>query len=153
MRILRNLAKAMFRWSGGNISCDNTQGCRLRALRYALCLAIAGSLALAAGKSSPKRETPPPPPPAAAKAKAAAKKKAPAKKAAAPAKNPAPKAVQQSATQDSPSPQNPEREHETAEFIRRRAEWFQRQRAYPFQHIPPGALQKAIQQRDLMKQQ
>jgi uncharacterized repeat protein (TIGR01451 family) len=40
-----------------------------------------------------------------------------------------------------------------ADLIRKRAEWFQRQRAYPNQRIPAGALQKAIEQRNKMIQQ
>jgi hypothetical protein len=42
---------------------------------------------------------------------------------------------------------------ENSDTVRARANWFFDQRAYPNQHIPPGALQEAIRQRDLMKQQ
>src|SRR5215472_7703512 len=42
-------------------------------------------------------------------------------------------------------------EQESPDVIRARAAWFHDQRAYPNDHIPEGALQKAIQQRDAMK--
>jgi len=41
---------------------------------------------------------------------------------------------------------------ENGDEIRERGNWFHDQRAYPFQHIPSGALQEAIRQRDAMKQ-
>jgi hypothetical protein len=41
---------------------------------------------------------------------------------------------------------------ESGDEIRERGNWFHDQRAYPFAHIPSGALQEAIQQRDAMKQ-
>src|SRR6267378_333372 len=44
-------------------------------------------------------------------------------------------------------------EEEDSDTVRARASWFHDQRAYPFQHIPSGALQEAIRHRDLMKQQ
>ena len=72
-RILQNLANAMFRPTARNISPDDVRVLRLRALCYALCLAITASLAMAASESSPKRETPAPTtaaPAAAAKASA-----------------------------------------------------------------------------------
>src|SRR5215472_13402524 len=47
--------------------------------------------------------------------------------------------------------QGSNREVENPEIARERAAWFHDQRAYPFEHIPEGALQKAIQQRDAMK--
>jgi photosystem II stability/assembly factor-like uncharacterized protein len=46
-----------------------------------------------------------------------------------------------------------EGEEENSDTVRARANWFFDQRAYPNQHIPSGALQEAIRQRDLMKQQ
>ena len=46
-----------------------------------------------------------------------------------------------------------EAEQESGDEVRARANWFFEQRAYPNKHIPSGALQKAIEQRDLMKQQ
>ena len=45
-----------------------------------------------------------------------------------------------------------EGEPENGDEIRERGNWFHDQRAYPFQHIPSGALQEAIRQRDAMKQ-
>ncbi len=45
-----------------------------------------------------------------------------------------------------------EQEQESPDLVRARAAWFHDQRAYPNKHIPAGALQKAIQQRDAMKQ-
>ncbi|HYL83649.1 MAG TPA: hypothetical protein VE263_05405, partial [Candidatus Angelobacter sp.] len=39
-----------------------------------------------------------------------------------------------------------------ADLVRERAKWFHDQRAYPFQHIPAGAMQRAIEQRDRMRQ-
>jgi len=45
-----------------------------------------------------------------------------------------------------------ESEPENGDEIRARGNWFHDQRAYPFQHIPSGALQEAIRQRDAMKQ-
>jgi hypothetical protein len=44
-------------------------------------------------------------------------------------------------------------EKENSDIARLRASWFFDQRAYPFQHIPEGALQRAIEQRDLMRAQ
>jgi hypothetical protein len=46
-----------------------------------------------------------------------------------------------------------EGEQESGEEVRARASWFFDQRAYPNKHIPADALQKAIDQRDLMRQQ
>jgi hypothetical protein len=46
-----------------------------------------------------------------------------------------------------------EGEEEESGTVRARGSWFHDQRAYPFQHIPSGALQEAIRQRDWMKQQ
>src|SRR5258708_31604854 len=40
-----------------------------------------------------------------------------------------------------------------ADLIRKRAEWFQKQRAYPSARGPPGALQHAIDQRNSMIRQ
>src|SRR5260370_23708102 len=50
------------------------------------------------------------------------------------------------------NPKAVENEQESPDLIRARAAWFHDQRAYPNEHIPPGALQKAIEQRDLMNQ-
>ena len=44
-------------------------------------------------------------------------------------------------------------EKEDSEISRKRQSWFFDQRAYPFKHIPPGAYQKALEQRDAMKAQ
>jgi hypothetical protein len=45
-----------------------------------------------------------------------------------------------------------EAQAENGDEIRERGNWFHDQRAYPFAHIPSGALQEAIRQRDAMKQ-
>src|SRR5215472_13643061 len=50
-----------------------------------------------------------------------------------------------------PSVHATEREQESPEMVRERAAWFHDQRAYPSEHIPEGALQKAIVERDAMK--
>jgi hypothetical protein len=44
-----------------------------------------------------------------------------------------------------------EEERDSATLIRKRAEWFYRQRAYPLGHIPSGARLKAIQQLEQMQ--
>jgi hypothetical protein len=95
---------------------------------------------------------------AAKKATVAAKEKSEAavdakeeKEAAEPAPpKPKPQGFQNSTGQ---TPIESEEEQENGEMIRERAKWFHDQRAYPNKHIPAGALQKAFQQRDLMKQQ
>src|SRR5271169_625293 len=46
-----------------------------------------------------------------------------------------------------------EGEDENKETVHSRANWFFDQRAYPHKHIPSGALQKAIEQRDAMREQ
>jgi hypothetical protein len=46
-----------------------------------------------------------------------------------------------------------ESEQESGDEVRRRASWFFDQRAYPNKHIPADAFQKAIEQRDSMRQQ
>ncbi|HYL85651.1 MAG TPA: hypothetical protein VE263_15555, partial [Candidatus Angelobacter sp.] len=46
-----------------------------------------------------------------------------------------------------------ENEKENSDISKERASWFHDQRAYPNKHIPAGALQKAIEQRDLMRAQ
>jgi hypothetical protein len=38
-------------------------------------------------------------------------------------------------------------------LVLKREQWFHDQRAYPFKHIPAGAFQKALEQRDKMRQQ
>ena len=55
------------------------------------------------------------------------------------------------ASQNSSAAPAPLTAQQRADLVRKRAQWFHDQRAYPFQHIPPGALQRAIEQRDLMK--
>lgn len=42
-------------------------------------------------------------------------------------------------------------EHDDANVLRMRAEWFYHQRAYPLKHIPAGARQHALKQRELIK--
>ncbi|HXY23731.1 MAG TPA: IPT/TIG domain-containing protein [Candidatus Acidoferrum sp.] len=44
-------------------------------------------------------------------------------------------------------------EKEGADLVKLRGSWFFDQRAYPNKHIPEGAFQKAIQQRDAMREQ
>jgi hypothetical protein len=44
-------------------------------------------------------------------------------------------------------------EEEDADLVHKRGSWFFDQRAYPNKHIPAGALQKAIEQRDAMRAQ
>ncbi|HKV63046.1 MAG TPA: IPT/TIG domain-containing protein [Candidatus Acidoferrum sp.] len=46
-----------------------------------------------------------------------------------------------------------ESEQESGDEVRQRASWFFDQRAYPNKHIPADALQKAIEQRESMRQQ
>lgn len=58
---------------------------------------------------------------------------------------------QEAAGQDAGPAAKTEGEKESPDLVRARAAWFYDQRAYPLQHIPQGALQKAIQQRDAMK--
>ena len=58
-----------------------------------------------------------------------------------------------SSTQNSSTTQAPTNAQQRADLVRKRAEWFQKQRAYPFAHIPSGALQQAIDQRNAMIQQ
>jgi hypothetical protein len=48
--------------------------------------------------------------------------------------------------------QDAESEHEDADNLRLRAEWFYHQRAYPLRHIPTGARQHALKQRNEMMQ-
>jgi len=48
--------------------------------------------------------------------------------------------------------QEAQEEHEDADTLRLRAEWFHHQRAYPLKHIPTGARQHALQQRNRMMQ-
>ena len=90
--------------------------------------------------------------PAAAKEKseatAAAKEEKEAAEPAAP--NPKPQGFQNFTA---PTAKEPEDEQESPDLVRERGAWFHDQRAYPFEHIPSGALQKAIQQRELMRQQ
>ena len=58
-----------------------------------------------------------------------------------------------SSSQNSTTTQGPTNAQQRADLVRKRAEWFQKQRAYPFTHIPSGALQQAIEQRNAMIQQ
>jgi hypothetical protein len=58
-----------------------------------------------------------------------------------------------SSSQNSTTTQAPTNAQQRADLVRKRAEWFQKQRAYPNQRIPAGALQKAIEQRNQMIQQ
>ena len=58
-----------------------------------------------------------------------------------------------SSSQNSSATQAPTNAQQRADLVRKRAEWFQKQRAYPFTHIPSGALQQAIEQRNAMIQQ
>jgi IPT/TIG domain-containing protein len=95
---------------------------------------------------------------AAGKEKTAAEKKSEASEGTAEAKeagepgapNPKPQSLQNST---GAAPNEPEQERESPDLVRLRAQWFHDQRAYPNKHVPAGALQKAIQQRDLMRQQ
>jgi hypothetical protein len=72
--------------------------------------------------------------------------------AAAPAPAPVP-APQQSSTaaQSSLSGAQITMALRRADLLRERAKWFHDQRAYPFKHIPAGAFQNAIEQRDRMR--
>jgi hypothetical protein len=84
-----------------------------------------------------------------------AEKKPDSKKESAPQKFAAPGARPMQELQLSPGSlpaKEGEGAAESSDEVRARANWFRDQRAYPFEHIPPGALQEAIRQRDLMKQ-
>jgi hypothetical protein len=60
-------------------------------------------------------------------------------------------AAPQEAATTQANPVTPEEdEQEGAEFLRKRAEWFYRQRAYPLKRIPPGMREKALQHLDRM---
>ncbi len=130
-----------------------------------------GGLAAARKLSTPPTPEPTPaaqPSPAPAPKPAAAKPAAaqPATPAATPAPAPAPApadapaptpapapAPQQASTSAQPaltSAQLAAAQHRT-DLLREREKWFHDQRAYPFQHIPAGAMQNAIAQRDRMR--
>ena len=126
--------------------------------------ATLGGITAARKRAAPPAPDPTPAPlpapaatPKPAPAKPAAAKPAASAPAAAPAPAPVPTpaakpAPQQSsaASQLSPDEQSAAVQRR-ADLLRGRAKWFHDQRAYPFQHIPPGALQNAIEQRDRMR--
>jgi hypothetical protein len=90
----------------------------------------------------------------------AAKGKSAVVRQAAPAKNEPAKshsagAIPPPTVQSAPPAQSIklESEDENKDTVHSRANWFFDQRAYPHKHIPSGALQKAIEQRDAMREQ
>ena len=100
---------------------------------------------------TPASQPAPAPAPKPATPKPAAAK--PAAPAPAPAPMPAAKPAPQqpsAASQLSPDEQSAAVQRR-ADLVRERAKWFHDQRAYPFQNIPAGALQRAIEQRDGMR--
>lgn len=50
-----------------------------------------------------------------------------------------------------PVRERPEHEKDSAQLIRKRAQWFFHQRAYPLKHIPAGARVRAVQQLERMR--
>ncbi|HXT87021.1 MAG TPA: hypothetical protein VN745_08365 [Verrucomicrobiae bacterium] len=50
-----------------------------------------------------------------------------------------------------PKRERPEHEKDTAQLIRKRAQWFFHQRAYPLKHIPAGAQMRAVEQMQRMR--
>jgi photosystem II stability/assembly factor-like uncharacterized protein len=62
---------------------------------------------------------------------------------------PAPRLKAQEGTNPSQAPANFERDEDEASILRRREDWFYRQRAYPHQKIPTGAQLTALHQLDL----
>ena len=50
-----------------------------------------------------------------------------------------------------PTRERPEHEKDSAQLIRKRAQWFFHQRAYPLTHIPAGVQMRAVQQLETMR--
>ena len=50
-----------------------------------------------------------------------------------------------------PKRERPEHEKDSSQLIRKRAQWFFHQRAYPLKHIPAGAQMRAIQHAEQMR--
>ena len=97
----------------------------------------------AAQPATPAATPAPPPAPAPVPAPAAAP-------APTPAPTPAPQQASTSAQPALTSAQLTTAQRRT-DFLSARAKWFHDQRAYPFQHIPAGAMQNALAQRDRMR--
>jgi hypothetical protein len=112
-------------------------------------IAVFGGLATADKPALPRPA--PEPAPAAKPSPRRAAKPARAKSPAPPAPQPQPAPAQQPQTiTQAPTYQ---RAPQDPNLPRLRADWFQSQRAYPFDHIPADAFQKALAQRDLLYQQ